>query len=281
MTSATETKEIVREKYSQIAHQSRETNAASCCGATGCCSTVDYEVFAQDYSNLPGYVKDADLGLGCGIPTSFALIREGSTVVDLGSGAGNDAFVARALCGESGKVIGVDFSPAMLAKAEENRAKLGFSNVQFRQGDIEDIPISNNRADVVISNCVLNLVPDKAQAFREIFRILKPGGHFCVSDVVILGEMPAEFQNKMELYVGCVSGAVQRDEYLRVIAEAGFSDVKILEERRIELPDEILAEYMDSAVIESFRKGDSAVLSITVSGAKADGACCSPDSKCC
>ncbi|MBP6184156.1 MAG: arsenite methyltransferase, partial [Saprospiraceae bacterium] len=213
MKTSEELKAIVREKYSEIALQSKEQNQSSCCGAGGC-STADYTIFSDDYSNLKGYQPDADLGLGCGLPTEFALIKKGDTVVDLGSGAGNDCFVARSLTGESGKVIGLDMTDAMVTKAWENADKLGFTNVEFRKGDIEQMPIGGNRADVVISNCVLNLVPDKQKAFSEIFRILKPGGHFSISDVVIEGSMPMELQEAAEMYAGCVSGAIQKEVYL-------------------------------------------------------------------
>src|SRR3989338_2079512 len=179
-------KQTIKEKYGEIAKQSKEQNESSCCGAGGC-STVDYAVFSENYNQLEGYVPDADLGLGCGLPTAFALIKKGDTVLDLGSGAGNDCFVARALTGETGKVIGVDMTEVMIAKARENAEKLNFNNVEFRLGDVESLPIGGNRIDVVISNCVLNLVPDKEKAFAEMYRVLKPGGHFSVSDVVLKG----------------------------------------------------------------------------------------------
>ena len=183
-------KEIVKEKYGSIADQSREQNASSCCGASCGCDTLDASIMAEDYSKLKGYVPDADLGLGCGLPTEFALIKEGDTVVDLGSGAGNDAFVARSIAGANGKVIGIDMTEKMISKARTNAEKLGFNNVEFRLGDIEDMPLSDAIADVVVSNCVLNLVPDKVKAFAEVFRVLKPGGHFSVSDIVLEGDFP-------------------------------------------------------------------------------------------
>src|SRR5688572_12536797 len=164
-------KELVKEKYSQIAEQSADTNRQSCCG-TGGCDTIDCSVMADDYTSLTGYHADADLGLGCGLPTAFAKIKEGDTVVDLGSGAGNDAFVARSVTGEKGKVIGIDFTEKMIEKARANAEVLGFNNVEFRFGDIESIPLTSNKADVVLSNCVLNLVPNKHKVFSEIFRIM-------------------------------------------------------------------------------------------------------------
>lgn len=280
MQTAEEVKALVKEKYGEIADQSREQNAASCCGAGGC-STVEYEVFCEDYSKLQGYNPDADLGLGCGVPTEFAQIREGNTVIDLGSGAGNDAFVARAIVGGSGRVIGIDMTEAMIAKAKENNAKLGFDNVEFRHGDIEDIPVSSNRADVVISNCVLNLVPDKPKAFAEIFRVLKPGGHFCVSDVVLDGDLPDSIRSAAEMYVGCVGGAIQKDLYLALIAEAGFAGIQVAKERVITLPDDILAQYMSTEEIQAFRASGASVLSVTVYADKPASACCDPSAGCC
>src|SRR5687767_5952358 len=173
MQTQDQLKELVRQKYSEIALQDKETNQSSCCGS-GCCSTEVYNIMSDDYINLEGYNPDADLGLGCGLPTQFAKIKKGNTVIDLGSGAGNDCFIARAEAGEDGKVIGIDFTPAMIEKAKANAEKLGFFNVEFRQGDIEYIPVSANIADVIVSNCVLNLVPDKDKVFKEIFRVLKP-----------------------------------------------------------------------------------------------------------
>jgi len=263
-------KEIVREKYSQIAEQSKSTNESSCCGATSGCSTVDYTVMADDYSNLKGYAADADLGLGCGLPTEFALIKEG-----LGSGAGNDCFVARSIAGEKGKIIGIDFTVKMIEKAHLNADKLGYKNVEFRQGDIENMPIAGGVADVVVSNCVLNLVPDKKQAFAETFRILKKGGHFSVSDIVLVGELPEGLRKSAEMYVGCVAGAIQKEEYIGIIKEAGFKEIKIQKEKRIELPDEILKDYLSEAEIKEFKEGKSGIFSVTVYAEKPIN-CCAP-----
>jgi arsenite methyltransferase len=282
MNTVPDIKDVVRTAYAGIATQSREENAASCCGVGGC-STVDYTIFAEDYSKLKGYVADADLGLGCGVPTEFAQIREGDLVVDLGSGAGNDAFVARAIVGSAGKVIGIDMTPEMIAKARDNADALGFNNVEFRLGDIENIPMSANRANVVISNCVLNLVPDKARAFQEMFRILKPGGHFSVSDVVLQGELPSGLRNDAEMYAGCVSGAIQRDDYIALLQKAGFENVTIQKQRRIELPDSILSAYLPHDEIASMRSAESdgrGIFSITVYGIK-PGPACDPTSGCC
>lgn len=278
-TDAAATKEMVREKYAQIATQSKEQNAASCCGVGGC-ATVDYTIFAEDYSKLKGYVEGADLALGCGIPTEFAQIKEGDTVVDLGSGAGNDAFVARALVGESGKVIGIDMTSAMIDKARENADTLGFNNVEFRLGDIEHIPIAANRADVVVSNCVLNLVPDKRQAFAEMYRILKPGGHFSVSDVVLRGELPDALKHDAEMYAGCVAGAIQQDDYLRLLAEVGFTDVQVQKEKPIELPHDVLSTYLNENEITQMTARKDGIVSITVYGVKPQ-TMCDPREGCC
>lgn len=266
---------IVKEKYGQIADQSKELNESSCCGASCGCSTIDSAIMADDYSKLQGYVADADLGLGCGLPTEFALIKEGDTVVDLGSGAGNDAFVARSITGEKGKVIGVDFTEKMIEKARINATKLNYTNVEFRQGDIENMPLASNVADVVVSNCVLNLVPNKKQAFTETFRVLKKGAHFSVSDIVLVGELPEGLRKSAEMYAGCVSGAIQKDEYLKIIEEVGFTNIKVQKEKVITLPDEILKEYLTSTEIDDFKAGKSGIVSVTVYAEKPD-ACCGP-----
>lgn len=275
MNTSEQLKELVKEKYSIIADQSKEANEASCCGAGSGCSTVDYAVMADDYSKLEGYNTDADLGLGCGLPTEFALIKKGDTVVDLGSGAGNDCFVARSLTGEEGKVIGIDFTEKMIAKARANAEKLGYQNVEFRQGDIENMPLAGNAADVVVSNCVLNLVPNKEQAFAETFRVLKKGGHFSVSDIVLVGELPEGLKKSAEMYAGCVSGAIQKEEYLNIIKEAGFAEIKIQKEKRITLPDEILKEFLSVDEIKEFNSGKTGIFSITVYAEKPVN-CCKP-----
>ncbi|MGV3503492.1 MAG: arsenite methyltransferase [Adhaeribacter sp.] len=269
-------KQIVKDKYSEIALQAKEQNEASCCGATGCC-TVDYAIFAESYSQLDGYNPEADLGLGCGVPTEFAHIKAGDTVIDLGSGAGNDCFVARALAGENGKVIGVDMTEAMVTKARDNADKLGFNNVEFRLGEIENLPIGANRADVVISNCVLNLVPNKGQAFAETFRVLKPGGHFSISDVVLVGELPADLVKASEMYAGCVSGAIQKEAYLQLLSQTGFTQVTVQKEKAIQVPDEILRDYLSEEALAGFRNSQTGIYSITVYGEKPAAApCCEP-----
>lgn len=284
MNNDLELKQLVKEKYTGIASQSKEQNASSCCGATGCCGDDLYNIMTDDYSGLEGYNPDADLGLGCGLPTEFAKIKEGDTVVDLGSGAGNDAFVARKIAGEKGKVIGIDFTEAMIAKARQNAEKLGLNNVEFRQGDIEDMPLTSAKADVIISNCVLNLVPNKHKVFSEIYRVLKPGGHFSISDIVLQGEIPEKWKRVAELYAGCVSGAIQEKEYLGIIEEAGFKNITIQKDKPILLPDEILANYLSSEEIEEYKRSDVKIKSITVYAekpAKDDRNCCDPGSGCC
>src|SRR6478609_8495271 len=252
---AEQLKNVVKEKYSQIAEQSKSTNESSCCGATSGCSTIDYTVMADDYSNLKGYAPDADLGLGCGLPTEFALIKEGNTVVDLGSGAGNDCFIARSVVGEKGKVIGIDFTEQMIEKARENAEKSGYQNVEFRFGDIDNLPVTSNRADVVLSNCVLNLVPNKHKVFSEIFRVLKPGGHFSISDIVLEGELPAKWKEVAELYAGCVSGAVQKQVYLEMIDAAGFKNITLQKDKAIVIPDSILGNYLSAEEIAEYKNG--------------------------
>lgn len=275
MKTSEQLKELVKEKYGQIADQNKNQNESSCCGATSCCSTLDHGLMADDYSTIKGYVADADLGLGCGLPTEFALIKEGDTVVDLGSGAGNDAFVARSITGDKGKVIGIDFTEKMIAKAKSNAKKLDYTNVEFRQGDIENMPLAGNIADVVVSNCVLNLVPDKKQAFAETFRVLKKGGHFSVSDIVLVGELPEGLRKSAEMYAGCVSGAIQKGEYLSIIEKTGFTKINVQKEKRIVLPDEILKDYLSIDQVEELKKGMTGIFSITVYAEKPE-ACCAP-----
>ncbi len=260
-------KDMVRQKYSEIALQDKADNAASCCGAGGC-STEVYNIMSDDYTTLEGYNADADLGLGCGLPTQFARIKKGDVVVDLGSGAGNDAFIARHETGETGKVIGIDFTPAMIAKARRNAEIRGFHNVEFREGDIEQIPVSDNTVDVVVSNCVLNLVPNKQGVLSEVFRILKPGGHFSISDIVLVGDLPAKIQTAAEMYAGCVAGAIQKNDYLNLIRETGFTGVTVQKEKVITIPDDILSGYLSGEEIQGFKKSQTGIYSVTVFGQK-------------
>lgn len=281
MTTDAELKSIVQQKYSEIALQDKETNQSSCCGAGGC-STEVYNIMSDDYTELDGYNADADLGLGCGLPTQFAQIKKGDIVIDLGSGAGNDCFIARHETGESGKVIGVDFTPAMLAKARENAEKRGFNNVEFRQGDIEDMPVGGNVADVIVSNCVLNLVPNKDGVFKEIYRVLKPGGHFSISDVVLKGALPEALRKDAEMYAGCVSGAIQKEVYIELIHKNGFEAVTLQKDKVIIIPDDILSRYLSADEMEAFKNGETGIRSITVfakkplveKGCTPGGGCC-------
>lgn len=267
-------KKVVQEKYGQIATQTREQNAPSCCGSVSCGSIVDYSVFRENYEDQKGYVPDADLGLGCGLPTEYAGIKPGNTVLDLGSGAGNDCFVARALVGDEGYVAGIDFTEAMVEKARKNTRKLGYSNVDFILGDIENIPVRFGVVDVVISNCVLNLVPDKQKAFSEIYRVLKQGGHFCISDVVLQGELPNELKEDAAMYAGCVAGALQQEEYLGIIKQSGFINVEVKKEKKIELPDDLLLKYLSADKLEKFKNGETGIFSITVTAQKPEGCGC-------
>lgn len=277
MTTEESLKEMVKQKYSEIALQDKGTNESSCCGSGGC-STEVYNIMSEDYNVLDGYNSDADLGLGCGLPTQFAKIKKGDVVVDLGSGAGNDAFIARHETGESGKVIGIDFTPAMIDKARENAESRGLHNVEFRQGDIESMPLTSNVADVVVSNCVLNLVPNKEAVIKEIFRVLKPGGHFSISDIVLEGRLPENIKNAAEMYAGCVSGAIQKSAYLSMIERTGFKNITLQKEKLIIVPDDILQNYLSKDEIDSFKNSGTGICSITVYAEK-QAACCGTD--CC
>jgi arsenite methyltransferase len=280
METTEQIKDMVRQKYSEIALQDKDTNQSSCCGS-GCCSDEVYNIMSDDYTQIEGYNPDADLGLGCGLPTQFAQIKKGDTVIDLGSGAGNDAFIARNETGDTGKVIGIDFTPAMIDKARTNAEKLGYQNVEFRQGDIEKMPVSANTADVIVSNCVLNLVPNKYGVFQEILRVLKPGGHFSISDIVLKGELPAKIQQAAEMYAGCVAGAIQKKEYLDLIETTGFTGITLQKERPITVPDDILAQFLSPSEIDEFKQSGTGIYSVTVFAQKPVVAktCCAPD--CC
>lgn len=291
-------KSTVREKYGDIALQSKESNETSCCGVG---TPGTYTIMSDSYNHLKGYNPDADLGLGCGLPTEFAHIKEGDSVLDLGSGAGNDCFIARSEAGDSGKIIGLDFTPQMIKLAQKNAEKLGYNNVEFRQGDIEDMPVSDDSVDVIVSNCVLNLVPDKKKAFSEMMRVLKTTGHFSVSDVVLLGELPKGLQDSAELYAGCVSGAIQMDDYLNLIKETGFKNVVVQKQKPIFIPDAILLEHLTETELKAFLASGTGIFSITVYGEKTDksgqkqekpriklselplanSSCCTPGSGCC
>lgn len=259
-------KQWVREKYGEIALTEQKEDA-SCCEST-CCSEDVAPNVSEDYATLKGYNPDADLGLGCGLPTQFAKIKPGDTVVDLGAGAGNDCFVARESVGESGRVVGIDMTEAMVDKARRNAEKLGVKNAEFHLGEIENLPLPDAFADVVVSNCVLNLVPDKSRAFAEIHRVLKPGGHFSISDLVTTGPLPKQLREAAALYVGCISGALTKNEYLQTIREREFTNLTLQKERRISLPEELLVSYLTPDEIRNFKESGVEVLSITVYGEK-------------
>lgn len=280
MQTQEQIKDVVRQKYSEIALQDKETNQSSCCGS-GCCSTDVYNIMSDDYTQLEGYNPDADLGLGCGLPTQFANIKKGDVVIDLGSGAGNDAFIARHETGETGKVIGIDFTPAMIERAQKNAEARGFNNVEFHQGDIEKMPVTANTADVIVSNCVLNLVPNKDGVIKEIFRVLKAGGHFSISDVVLEGDLPKEIREAAEMYAGCISGAIQKQVYLDLIASNGFKNITVQKDKPIAIPDDILSQYLSPEQLTIFKQSGTGIRSITVYAEKPteNKSCCGPE--CC
>jgi len=256
-------KEKVQEKYKAIAK-----GEESCCINTSCCSEDYSSIMAESYDDLKGYEKDADLNLGCGLPTEHADIQTGQTVLDLGSGAGNDCFIARSLVGESGFVYGLDFTEEMNVLAKKNQQKLAYENMEFVQGDIETMPFENELVDVVVSNCVMNLVPDKRKAYSEVHRVLKTGGHFCISDIVYTGAMPEDFLKQAELYAGCVTGASEKEEYLKIIEETGFKNIQIKKERIIDLPDELLNEHLSQQQVEEYKNAVEGLLSVTVYAVK-------------
>ena len=265
---AEDIKGMVREKYSAIAKQNLDSNKQECCAPAGCCGQLEFSMIGDEYINIAGYNPDADLGLGCGLPTEFAGLKPGDSVLDLGSGAGNDCFVARSLVGETGMVTGMDFSEEMLLKANYNLKRTGYNNIRFIRGDIESIPLPDATYDVVISNCVLNLVPDKQKAFAEIYRVLKPGGHFCISDVVLSGDLPAELREAAEMYAGCVSGALLKEHYLNIIGEQGFSGIEIRKEKTITIPDSVLSAHLSPGELEKFKQTGIGIFSITITATK-------------
>lgn len=217
----------MRQKYGELARTERP-----CCDAAGCCSlpeTVSRRIGYTD-DELEAVPEGANLGLGCGNPVAIASLKEGETVLDLGSGAGFDCFLAANKVGRNGKVIGVDMTPEMIEKARQNAEKGKYENVEFRLGEIENIPAADNSADIVISNCVINLSPDKKRVFQEAYRVLKPGGRFMISDIVLTRDLPSTVKESVEAYVGCVAGAIKRDEYLQAIRQAGFRKVQTIDE---------------------------------------------------
>ena len=268
MENSKNIKEVVKEKYGAIAKDVNKESGCGCSCGSNSKKIVDYTIMSDDYSKLDGYSKDADLGLGCGLPTEFADLKNGDTVVDLGAGAGNDVFIARSIVGDTGKVIGIDMTEEMIDLANENKNKLGFSNVDFRLGEIEDLPVDNDSVDVVISNCVLNLVPNKEKSFSEIHRILKKGGHFCVSDIVLIGNLPEGLKKSAEMYAGCVAGAMQQNDYIGIIHNNGFKNVEIMKTKTITIPDDILIKYLSEEQLAQYNKSGIGIFSITVVGTK-------------
>ena len=269
-----EIKKVVRERYGAIARA-----GSSCCGpAVSCCSGEAAEAISRGIGyredELSGVPEGANLGLGCGNPTAIADLREGETVVDLGSGAGFDCFLAAKAVGETGRVIGVDMTAEMVEKARANAEKGGYSNVEFRLGEIENLPLADNTADVIISNCVINLAPDKGRVFQEAFRVLKPGGRMMVSDIVLTGELPDFIRDSKAAYAGCVSGAIMADEYLTLIEKAGFEKVETLESTPFKLDffieDPAIRAFIEEMKVspEWLREYEGAVLSMNVRAVK-------------
>jgi len=270
-----EIKKVVREGYAKIAMREN-----SCCGPlSSCCGSSDV---TQDLSKKIGYGDEelnavpegANLGLGCGNPVALASLKEGDVVLDLGSGAGMDCFLAAHKVGKRGKVIGVDMTPEMIDKARENLNMGNYDNVEFRLGEIENIPAADNFVDVIISNCVINLSPDKRSVFKEAFRVLKPGGRLMVSDIVLTKELPDFIKNSVEAYVGCLSGAIMQEEYLDAMREAGFREIKVIDKTFFPI-DYIANDPTAKAIInktDSLKDGleeiGSSVVSIKVEGEK-------------
>lgn len=270
-----EIRKAVREGYGKIAREANPCCApvTSCCGGAGIAEAVS-KTIGYSEEELRAVPEGANLGLGCGNPVAIASLREGEVVLDLGAGAGFDCFLAADRVGKKGKVIGVDMTPEMVEKARENAANGGYKNVEFRLGEIENLPVADNSADIVISNCVINLSPDKKRVFQEAFRALKPGGRLMISDIVLLKELPQSVLNSVEAYIGCLSGAVMKDAYLKAIKTAGFKQIKVVEEATF--PIECMAnDPTAQAMIESsgIRREDlsalgESILSVKVSAVK-------------
>ncbi len=251
-------KESIKQRYNNIVVEMADDKKKCCC------SSKKESIISNEYDDLKGYNPEANLQLGCGVPTEFAKIKEGDTVVDLGSGAGNDCFVVRHYTGESGKVIGIDFTEAMVEKAKVNTEKLAYKNVEFYLGDIENIPLQDKLADVVISNCVMNLVPDKPKAFGEVHRILKEGGHFSISDIVLTGDLSEKIRMVASTYAGCVESAIQKTDYLNIIQEAGFKNIRLQQEKQIIVPDSVLKKHLTEQEIALYKANSNLIYSITV-----------------
>jgi len=270
-----EIKKVVREGYAKIAKKESSccASVSSCCGSTGLAEDISKKIGYTD-EELKSIPEGANLGLGCGNPVALASLKEGEMVLDLGSGAGFDCFLAANKVGEKGEIIGIDMTPEMIEKARENAKKGNYGNVEFRLGEIENIPAADNSVDVVISNCVINLSPDKQRAFQEVFRVLKPGGRLMISDIVLLKELPHFIKNSIEAYIGCISGAIMKDEYLEAIREAGFREVNIIDETSFPIEcvandptAKVIINKMDMSIEKLKDIGDS-VVSIKVEGKK-------------
>ena len=268
MRSEDEIRTLVRERYGAIVREGESCCAPASCGCGAEMAPDGLNMIGDAYAGVAGHLAEADFNLGCGVPTRHAALAAGETVLDLGSGAGNDVFIARHEVGPKGRVIGVDMTPEMIVKARANASKLGYDNVEFRLGEIEQMPIEAGSVDVVISNCVLNLVPDKTSAFAEMFRVLRPGGRFCVSDIVATGELPGPVQDAAGLYVGCVAGAMPEADYLALLSGVGFERVHVAEAKSVAIPDDALAPHMDAAELAAFRASGIVLKSVTVLGFK-------------
>lgn len=255
---AKEIKKIVKTGYAKVAKQ-----GTSCCSSGSCCSLSSS---AKDVSKTIGYSDEemnavpegANLGLGCGNPVAIASLKEGEVVLDLGSGAGFDAFLASPRVGKAGRVIGIDVTQEMLDEAMANAKKGGYTNVEFRLGEIEKLSVEDNTVDVIISNCVINLSPDKKSVFEEAFRVLKPGGRMMVSDLVLVKDLPEAIKESVEAYVGCLAGAIKKDEYLKFIKMAGFQNIKVVSQ----------SSYPVDAMFDDFKSAEDAIASIKVSAKK-------------
>ncbi|MBI5664450.1 MAG: arsenite methyltransferase [Nitrospirae bacterium] len=270
-----ETTKIVREGYAKVAKQGSSccAPADTCCGSTG--KAKDISKFVGYSDEELGAVPDAaNMGLGCGNPVALASLKEGETVIDLGSGGGLDCFLAAGKVGKSGRVIGIDMTPEMLERARENARMGNYSNVEFRLGEIENLPAADNTGDIIISNCVINLSPDKPRVFREAFRVLKPGGRIMISDIVLTKDIPEFLKDSIDAYISCLSGAIKKDEYLSAIRDAGFQDVEIIDERTFSLEcysdDPIARAAMNNIRItqEQLKDVANTIVSIKVRGVK-------------
>jgi SAM-dependent methyltransferase len=246
------------------------------CGCGSGCGCSSYADTAENYTELEGYHPHADLGLGCGLPTEFIDIREGDTVVDLGCGAGNDCFVARERTGLTGKVIGVDITESMIERARKNAEMAGYNNVEFRLGDVENLPVSDQTANAVICNCVLNLVPDKSIALLESYRVMKHHGHLSIAEIVVIGNMPQALKEDAEMYAGCLTGAMAKDDFLRLVEVSGFENVRTADMKPVELPDAMLRSHLSDDQHREYQKGMFGLFTIT---ATADKPCCKSGKK--